>query len=175
MAILYINTGIINTPIEDINLESITNSLLITVLVNCEALKPAVGEEKYYLLSKENQPIYEENKTLQVLGFKDGDIISIVQMVGREEQLKKNMATMQVRLAWSGEEITIAEFNINEITINDIITELIDGDVLKPNENGQYYSALSKGNQPVYEKNKTLNDLGFKDGDTITILIRTMG
>lgn len=66
------------TPLEDVNLKTLTNNELITELVNGAVLKPAVGKEKYHLLSKENQPINEENKTLQDLGFKDDDTITVI-------------------------------------------------------------------------------------------------
>ena len=66
------------TPLDEVNLETLTNTELIAELVKGAVLKPTADKEKYHLLSKENQPITEDNITLQQLEFKDSDTITIV-------------------------------------------------------------------------------------------------
>lgn len=80
------------------------------------------------------------------------------------------MATLFIKLAWSGAVIEISDVNLENITNTELIAELIAENVLRATLNCDKYF-LIKGCLPITEDNKTLKEIGFTDGETITIFI----
>lgn len=64
------------TPIEDADLD-MTNVELIEGLIEGDVLTQLTGSEKYIVVDSENG-ISETRKTLQELGYRDGDTVIIV-------------------------------------------------------------------------------------------------
>jgi hypothetical protein len=70
------NTGE-QVPVNDVNLDSVTNTELITNAISAGIL-PSLGENmEYKMVGKTNTPI-TETATLSSLGFADGETIKIV-------------------------------------------------------------------------------------------------
>ncbi|GHV11043.1 hypothetical protein FACS1894162_6110 [Bacteroidia bacterium] len=70
------NTGE-QVPVNDVNLDSVTNTELITNAVSA-GIVPSLGADmEYKMVGKTNMPI-TETATLAALGFADGDTIKVV-------------------------------------------------------------------------------------------------
>jgi hypothetical protein len=70
------NTGE-QVPVNDVNLDSVTNTELITNAVSA-GIFPSLGDGmEYKMVGKTNTPI-TDTATLALLGFVDGDTIKVV-------------------------------------------------------------------------------------------------
>ena len=70
------NTGE-QVPVNDVNLNSVTNTGLISDALSAGIVQPLGADMEYKMVGKTNMPITETG-TLASLGFVDGDTIKIV-------------------------------------------------------------------------------------------------
>ncbi|MBO7124552.1 MAG: hypothetical protein J6V74_01765 [Bacteroidales bacterium] len=70
------NTGAL-TPVSEIDLERITNTVLIEELIVHNVIESS-KHWAWLLIGKNHIPICDDNISLSKLGFNDGDIITIV-------------------------------------------------------------------------------------------------
>ena len=70
------NTGE-QVPVNDVNLDTVTNTVLLTELVTAGKVPSLGADMEYKVVGKTNMPIME-TATLSRLGFVDGDTIKVV-------------------------------------------------------------------------------------------------
>ena len=64
--------------VNDLDMESVTNTELLNEAVANGVFPPAGTSMKYALVGKDGKPISEETKTLAEIGYKDGDNIKVL-------------------------------------------------------------------------------------------------
>lgn len=71
---------------------------------------------------------------------------------------------------------TIDDIDLQATTMNDLISQLVEAGTLSRPSNGESWKAISnETNNTIRENGKSLADLGFKDGDTITFVTKSEG
>jgi len=71
------STGV-EVPVNDVDLNSVTNTELFTNAVSAGVLPALNADEEYLMVSKESNMPIKETATLSDLKFKDGDIIKVI-------------------------------------------------------------------------------------------------
>ncbi|MBO7124553.1 MAG: hypothetical protein J6V74_01770 [Bacteroidales bacterium] len=88
------------------------------------------------------------------------------------------MADITVKESSTGALTPVSEVDLAQITNTTLINELVANGVLSPTgANGQQndWHLVGKDNVYIQEQNRTLAELGFADGDTITVIAKPAG
>lgn len=93
------------------------------------------------------------------------------------------MAEITIKIAHTGEEIPISNINLELVTGEELIHELVAGEVIRPESElppkrcdgtHGYYGIVNMQGQKLNSSEEPckipLSELGFKDGDTIRIV-----
>ncbi len=83
------------------------------------------------------------------------------------------MANLKILEASSGSETPLEDVDLS-ITNKDLIDGLIDGGVLRSLTGGQQHLLVGNDNS-VSSDTKSLQELGFTDGDTIKVVTKDVG
>ena len=83
------------------------------------------------------------------------------------------MANLTIKEALTGRETPIEDADMGMTNI-ELIEGLIEGDVLNRLTGNEKYIVVDKENG-VSDARKTLEELGYVDGDTITIVTKDLG
>lgn len=83
------------------------------------------------------------------------------------------MAKLILRDALKGMNVDLDEVDLEATTTDMVINEAVRNGILDPVA-GNSYKVIGKDNMPVVE-DATLASLGFKDGDTITVVAKPCG
>ena len=71
---------------------------------------------------------------------------------------------------------TIDDIDLETTTLNDLTAQLIEAGTLgRPNGRDTWRAIDNESNQVITDGGKSLADLGFKDGDTITFVTKAGG
>ena len=159
------NTGEV-IPVNDIELDQVTNSELIEQLV-ANGLVPEVPGKTYKMISIENNQPVEEVATLATLGVKDGTLVNIVAKPAGAAQIS-------LKVSNTGEVIPVNDIELDQVTNSELIEQLV-ANGLVPEVPGKTYKMISiENNQPV-EEVATLAALGVKDGTLVNIVAKPAG
>ncbi len=89
------------------------------------------------------------------------------------------MAKLDVKTTWDGSGFEMEDVELNQVTNRDVIHQMIDAGMMPREEDlpraadgtTTYYSIIDKaGNKVEPDVEKTLDEFGFSDGDTVRII-----
>ncbi len=137
--------------------------------INCGFLEATPGMTWYVVSNQTHVAVSDAdmNKTLKELGFKDGDTIRLV---------AKGEAAAGASLLESSnmERRDVEDLDFATVTAHDLVEEAINCGFLetKPGMTWFVVSNQTHVAVPDTDMNKTLEELGFKDGDTIRLVAK---
>ena len=83
------------------------------------------------------------------------------------------MAELTLKIGNTGETIPVNDLELDQVTNTELVSQLVSNGMV-PEVPGKVYKVVGKNNQPV-EETATLADLGFTDGDTVTVIAKPEG
>lgn len=177
------NTGE-TIPVYDIDLDIVTGKELLSQL--CESGLVSVEKGKIYrIIGVNNQPIFDDTKSLAEIGITYGSTVVVVaKPVGGCVPPTHLQSTIEIRTTWDGVGYEVEDVDLNQVTNKDLIQQMVDAGVMKPEsqcstvaeDTYAVYSLIDKDGLKVEpDEIKTLSQLGFVNGDTIRIIQRGSG
>ncbi|MBQ4405715.1 MAG: hypothetical protein II852_01760 [Bacteroidales bacterium] len=85
------------------------------------------------------------------------------------------MADITVKEGNTGALTPVSEVDLAQITNTTLINELVSNGALAQAGENLEWRLIGKDNVPIQEPNRTLAELGFVDGDTITVIAKPAG
>ena len=194
ITVKYVTTGQL-IPLNNINFHQFTSRELIELLIDGELLIP---ESQLFQITDDTSIAYalfdkngvdlkpDDPRNLFELGYVDGDVVRIYsRTLHKTNNIINIMADITVKNLITGEEISLSDVDLDQLTGRDLIEQLIGGGVLVPESQlpqaadgtpTVYYALLDKNGAKLKPADsRTLAELGYVDGDTIGIIQRGGG
>lgn len=155
-------------PVFDVDFSQVTNTDLINELIKSgliEAPAPFSGSTYELVVPGFGIALGLETKTLEELGVKDGEKIKLLCS-------SQSAAELTIVLPNTLEEIILSEIDLNTVTSDDLIHQLIEAEIL-PYEKLEYgYPQYRIFNKQVCEiiDDISLAEAGVREGDSLRIL-----
>ncbi len=83
------------------------------------------------------------------------------------------MAELSLKIGNTGETVPVNDLELDQVTNVELIAGLVSSGMV-PDVPGKEYKLIGKDNFPVVDT-ATLAELGFNDGDTVTIVAKPAG
>ena len=157
-------------PVYDVDFSQVTNTNLINELIKSgiiEPLAPFSGGTYELVVPGSGIALGLETKTLEELGVKDGEKIKLLSS-------SQSAAELTIVLPNTHEEIILSGIDLNAITSEDLIHQLIEAEIL-PYEKSEYgYSQYRIYNKQGYEiiDDISLAEAGVREGNSLKIFAR---
>ena len=84
------------------------------------------------------------------------------------------MSNVTIRIAHEGTNVPVEKIDLSQVTNIQLIQELVNSGQIQAPAAGHEYRLAGKDNE-VLNETVILKEAGFKDGDTITLLDKTLG
>ena len=84
------------------------------------------------------------------------------------------MSNVTIRIAHEGTNVPVEKIDLGQVTNIQLIQELVNSGQIQAPAAGHEYRLAGKDNE-VLNETVILKEAGFKDGDTITLLDKTIG
>jgi len=84
------------------------------------------------------------------------------------------MASLTLKMASTGETIPVNDLELDQVTNTELISQMVASGIVPALPSDEEYLVIGKNNQPLKDT-ASLTELGFNDGDTITIAVKPKG
>ena len=155
-------------PLSEVDFSQVTNTELINQLIaSGNVLAPEVGTNYELVIPGSGTALGLETKTLEELGVKDGEKIKLLSS-------SQSAAELTIVLPNTHEEIILSEIDLNAITGEDLIHQLIEAEIL-PYEKSEYgypqYRIYIKQGCEIID-DISLAEAGVREGNSLKIFAR---